>query len=408
MSEENMDVPEGAIAKYDERQRTIMRGELAGLIAAVILALGGVIALSMFLSDTRAVDGYRAESQYNYAGVQKVDYIAYLARQGRQVVQPSAEAITAYNTWSQANPNVKAVQVLNKYLGDKYNSTANVFAYMSKYMVPGVGVSCEYCHNLQNFSSDEKPTKVTARAMLVMQFELQNKWIPTIPKPDGQTVYQLKCASCHNGQPKFWNNALVVSARDPKNFGVAAGVHGGGYPTAYDLKNLGVTVNGKTPAFYSFVDDQLLAVRPDDKGAVNYFQVIAEKKSPQNPNLGLGPTYRNQSAMYHMNSALGVGCDFCHYAGYFKSYVLEDGTFKWPKAQARHMLGMVQDISINWLPQMPNLIDTAQPNCYMCHRGNVIPPGDYNAPDEVPAQVADPLIKPTVNLVIPASVAPTK
>ncbi len=176
-------------------------------------------------------------------------------------------------------------------------------------------------------------------------------------------------------------------------------------PPSYDLANIGVTLNGKTPAFYSFVDDQLLATRPDTSGAVNYFQVIATEKTPRR-NTGLAATYRNQNAMYHMNSALGVGCDFCHYAGYFKSYVLEDGTFKWPKAQSRHMIGMVQDIAINWLPQMPNLVDTAQPNCYMCHRGNVVPPGDYDAPDEVPAKVADPLIKPKEDIAIAVPILP--
>jgi photosynthetic reaction center cytochrome c subunit len=396
-----MSAADGAIAQYDEKQRSIMRGEVAGLVAGAILALGGVIALTLMLADRRAFEGYRAESQYNYAGVQRVSYTDYLASQGRKVVQPSAEAITAYNAWQAANPKTVNVNVLNKYLGDKYTDTAAVFGYMSSYFTPGVGVSCEYCHNLENFSSDEKPTKATARAMLVMQFELQNKWIETIPRPEGQVVYQLKCASCHNGQPKFWNNALIVSASDPKNFGKAAGVFGGGNPTSYDLKNIGVTLNGQTPPFYSFVDDEYLAARADADGSVNFFQVTADKDTPP----GLNATYRNQNAMYHQNSALGVGCDFCHYGGYFASYVLEDGTFKWPKSQARHMQGMVQDIAINWFPQMPNLVDTAQPNCYMCHRGNVVPPGDYDDPER-PAQVADPEIKPLVDLPVLKPILP--
>ncbi len=75
MSSENQSVPEGAIAKYDERQRSILRGEVAGIVAATILALGGVIALSLALADMRQAQGYRAESQYNYAGVQRVDYV---------------------------------------------------------------------------------------------------------------------------------------------------------------------------------------------------------------------------------------------------------------------------------------------------------------------------------------------
>ncbi len=155
--------------------------------------------------------------------------------------------------------------------------------------------------------------------------------------------------------------------------------------------------------FYSFVDDKYLAAKPDATGQVNFFQVTANDNTPA----GLDDTYRNQFAMYHQNSALGVGCDFCHYGGYFPSYVTEDGTFKWPKSQAKHMQNMVQDIAINWFPQMPNLVDTAQPNCYMCHRGNVIPPGDVLS-TERPVAVADPLIKPLTEIPVPPPVLPQK
>lgn len=397
------DPPPGAVATYDEKQRRILRGELAGLIAMTILALGGVIALSMALSDWRGFQGFRAESQYNYAGVQQVDYVTYLGRINRPLAQPSAEALQAYNAWQQQNPQTVNVQVLTQYLGPEYNSTAKVFEYMSKYFTPGVGQSCEYCHNLQDFSAYDKPTKETAKAMLIMQFELQNKWINTIPRPEGQPLYQLKCSTCHYGQAKFWNNELALSADKPVNLGKALGVWGGGNPTQYDMAHTGVTLNGKAPPYYTFVDDQLLAARADANGNVNYFQVTATKDTPP----GLDATYRNQYAMYHMNTALGVGCDFCHYGGYFKSYVLEDGTFKWPKSQARHMVGMVQDIAINWFPQMPNLVDTAPPNCYMCHRNNVVPPGAY-APvqGEIPQTVSNPAIRPLVELPMPAPVLP--
>lgn len=405
MSMETDTVPPDAIAKYDEKQRSILRGELAGLIAMTVLALGGVIALTLAFTERRESQGFRAESQYNYAGVQKVDYVTYLNQINRPVVQANAEAVQAYNVWQQANPQTVNVQVLNQYLGEQYNSTANVFAYMSKYFTPGVGQSCQYCHNLQNFSSDEKPQKVTARAMLVMQFELQNKWINTIPRPQGQTLYQLQCATCHNGQAKFWGSDIknTPTISNLAQFGIA----GGGYPTQYDMKNTGVTLNGKPPASYEIVDDALLAQRPAANGAVNYFQVTANDTTPP----GLNATFRNQAAMYHMNAALGVGCDFCHYGGYFKSYVLEDGTFKWPKTQARHMIAMMQDIAINWFPQMPKTdsaaANPAQPNCYMCHRGNVVPPGDYPPVEgEIPQAVSNPLIRPQVELSVPAPILP--
>ncbi len=405
MSLENNPAPPGAIAVYDEKQREILRGELVGLVAMTILALGGVIALSMALADWREFEGFRAESTYNYAGVQRIDYVEYLNRLKQPIAQPSAEALQAYNVWQQQNPQTVNVQVLTQYLGPQYNSTAKVFEYMSKYFTPGVGQSCEYCHNLQNFAAYEKPQKTVAKAMLIMQFELQNKWISSIPRPQGQPLYQLQCATCHYGKAQFWNTDQknVPTIENLAMFGIA----GGGNPTQYDMKHYGITLNGKPPASYEIVDDKLLAARPDAQGNINYFQVTANKDTPA----GLNDTYRNQAAMYHMNTALGVGCDFCHYGGYFKSYVLEDGTFKWPKSQSRHMLGMVQDIAINWFPQMPKADPTrgalAQPNCWMCHRGNVVPPGAYLPGEgEVPQKVSDPQIKPLVDLPMPAPKLP--
>ncbi|MCS6847573.1 MAG: photosynthetic reaction center cytochrome c subunit family protein [Anaerolineae bacterium] len=407
MSFENDPAPPGAVAVYDERQRQILRGELVGLVAMTILALGGVIALSMALADWRGFQGWRAESTYNYAGVQQIDFVAYMNRQKQPIAQPSAEALQAYNRWQQQNPQTVNVQVLNQYLGPQYNTTSKVFEYMSKYFTPGVGQSCEYCHNLENFAAYDKPQKTVAKAMLIMQFELQNKWISSIPRPEGQPLYQLQCATCHYGKAQFWN---TDQKNNPTIENLAMfGIAGGGNPTQYDMKHYGITLNGKPPASYEIVDDKLLAARPDAQGNVNYFQVTATKDTPP----GLNDTYRNQAAMYHMNTALAVGCDFCHYGGYFKSYVLEDGTFKWPKSQARHMIGMVQDIAINWFPQMPKADpargDLAQPNCWMCHRGNVVPPGAFTPGEgEVPQKVSDPQIKPLVDLPVPAPKLPSQ
>lgn len=381
---------DGAIAQYDERQKSILNGEIVGIVAFTFMALMGVIAVSRAVSINRNDDAFRAEYNYNYAGVQKVGLSDYLASVNRQQVAPSAEALAAYNTWVAANPKTKNVQVLNQYLGAKYNDTAAVFGFMSAYFVPGMGQSCEYCHNLQDFSSYEKPTKNTAKSMLVMTFELQKKWVNTIPRPEGQPVYNLMCASCHAGQAKFWNNELKA---EPKNY-AAFGIEG-----------------GDQPAGYNFADDQFLKTRVNGDGNVNWFKAVAD--TPKD-GTGLAPTVRNQYAMYHMNTALGVGCDYCHYGGYFRSYVLEDGTFKWPKTQARHMMGMLQDIAVNWLPQMPSAEDatqkmtnTATPNCYMCHRGNVVPPGDVEFTEPI-QDVADPLIKPIENLSPAKDILPKK
>ncbi len=377
---------DGPIAGYNDRQRQILRGELVGLIAFTVMALVGVIVISVWQGETRATEGFRAEYEYNYAGVQKVNFLQYLTSKNITPTQISPEAAAAYGVWAAANPKTKNVQVLTKYLGAKYEDTAAIFGYMSQYVTTGLGQSCEYCHNLADFSADEKPTKLNARNMFVMMFEVQNKWVESIPRPEGQVIYQLQCASCHNGVAKFWNKDL--KAKSQESFGVA----GGGMP--YD---------------YTFADERFLGSLPDADGRVNYFQVIADRTTPP----GLNDTARNQNAMYHMNTALGVGCDFCHYGGYFRSYSLPDGTYKYPKAQARHMLGMLQDLTVNWLPQLPPLDansvaapdQAVAPNCYMCHRGYVVPPGDI-APTEPIQKVAAPLLAPLQDIPIPISVLP--
>jgi len=54
----------------------------------------------------------------------------------------------------------------------------------------GLGVMCDYCH-VQDRSSDEKPTKVTARMMFSMVKDLNAKF------PDGKT--HITCYTCHRG-----------------------------------------------------------------------------------------------------------------------------------------------------------------------------------------------------------------
>ena len=381
------DAPEGAIAVYNDRQARVLRGEVFGIAMGMLIALATVVALSVYLRTDILRAGqpvYRGEYAYNYAGVQKVNVSDYQKANNIKPNPISAAALTAYNTWLAANPNTVNVQVLNKYLGADYTKTSSMFNYMSAYVSTGVGESCEYCHNLQNFSDYTVPQKTTAKNMLIMQFETQNKWVNSIPRPQGQPLYQLTCATCHVGQAKGWNTVLKL--KSPEKFGIA----GSGNPYNYE-----------------FVDKQYLDTRADAQGNINYFKVTATEKLPKN-NVGLSATERNQYAMYHQSAALNVGCDFCHYGGYFPSYVLEDGTFKWPKAQARHMQGMVQDLAVNWWPQLqfPAGADpAAQPNCYMCHRGNVVPPGaSLDAPK--PVAVAAPDIRPLVDLKIPKSVVP--
>jgi len=71
-----------------------------------------------------------------------------------------------------------------------------------------LGVRCQYCHAGGNgisfdgvvFASDEKPAKVTARAMLRMVDELNTVTLAKLPTRAEPRV-AVECATCHRGQP---------------------------------------------------------------------------------------------------------------------------------------------------------------------------------------------------------------
>ena len=59
-----------------------------------------------------------------------------------------------------------------------------------------LGVKCNYCHNVQNYASDEKETKRKARTMLKMVMTINRDFINW----EGAEV--VDCYTCHRGQTK--------------------------------------------------------------------------------------------------------------------------------------------------------------------------------------------------------------
>ena len=57
-----------------------------------------------------------------------------------------------------------------------------------------LGVDCDYCHNTDNFASDEKPAKRKARMMLKMLVQIRADYFayPNAKQPT--------CYTCHQGQ----------------------------------------------------------------------------------------------------------------------------------------------------------------------------------------------------------------
>ncbi len=66
-----------------------------------------------------------------------------------------------------------------------------------------LGVRCDHCHNVADFSSDEKEHKRTARHFMRMVQEINQTYLPQAVGTEHQEVV---CWNCHQGQahPPEW------------------------------------------------------------------------------------------------------------------------------------------------------------------------------------------------------------
>jgi hypothetical protein len=69
-----------------------------------------------------------------------------------------------------------------------------------------LGVQCNYCHVMEgrggrnDMASDEKPTKKSARQMMILAREINEKVPAAVGKPADQAA-RVSCATCHRGVP---------------------------------------------------------------------------------------------------------------------------------------------------------------------------------------------------------------
>jgi len=83
-----------------------------------------------------------------------------------------------------AGERFKNIKVLNDMPADQLGRVMNI-------MSASLGVKCSFCHNTENFSSDEKRNKQTARNMIKMTFDINKNNFNGRP--------QVSCNTCHNG-----------------------------------------------------------------------------------------------------------------------------------------------------------------------------------------------------------------
>ncbi|NDJ51906.1 MAG: photosynthetic reaction center cytochrome c subunit [Chloroflexi bacterium] len=246
----------------------------------------------------------------------------------------SPEAYLAMAAYDQQFDEVQNVEVLEGL------SSQEMIGYMINHVSGGLQVNCDYCHSLQNFAADEwedeeaMANKASARIHLQLVQDLNREWLSELAsltdqkQPSGS---QITCATCHYGvaQPQVWPEDQV------------------GLPDDFRLP---------LEDFYSLTEEDLLNVNARE-------------------DISLDAVQYNQQVMYHMNSAMNVGCTHCHNSRYFPSWEVP------AKYYAGHMLLMSQFIWAEYAESMGN----QQPSCTMCHNGAVIPGGSAVSVDVMPA-----------------------
>jgi photosynthetic reaction center cytochrome c subunit len=308
---------------------------LVSLVVAGALALGSILMVGWIW------DRVRDRDELENPPVQSSVFNNYDPAGDYQQGAQWTESQQAYQTWLASNPEPKNVQVLKGW------NTGQIYAYMVTQVSGGLKVSCQYCHNVNDFSSDENPFKVKARQMMLMSGELNRQYISLLPASVGN--YQVTCATCHNGKPKFETYPVKIQNTLPNDF--------------------------QLPLDRTFPGGLKVNARDD---------------------VGLESVQLNQYSMYHFNVSLGQGCTFCHNSRYFPSYEVEQ------KNHALVMLRLTQYVNDTYVIAKDNPANQIMlgrtPSCWMCHQGARVPPGAAKdgqvppmlAPDSAPPEAAAP------------------
>lgn len=329
------------------------------------------------------------------------------------------EGVQAGQAWVQANPNTVNVQVLAGM------SSAQIWTYMQQYVSGGLGVGCQYCHDLNNFAADTYPQKIAARNMLYLVGDLNANYVVDLPNWRGNYV---QCATCHNNQP---NNLETV-----------------GLQFINSVPPIDITVDPLDANGQAITDPALKPAEIQNplklQDAILYYiynYQVWKPFDPADPESGRGSlalTYEggrtqeqvtiNQNVMNYQAWSLGVGCTYCHNSRNFTAYELNapsnlvNAASGYNKLKAQQMMLMTTWLQANWATYgaiakdaVPSALEGGAskysyrtiggqiynvPGCYTCHQGYnangiSVPRAAINQAD-IPTGDAGVVVLPTV------------
>jgi hypothetical protein len=100
-----------------------------------------------------------------------------------------------------AGEKFKNIKVLNDMPADQLGRVMGI-------MAASLNVKCSFCHNTDDYASDEKKTKQTARNMIKMTFDINKNAFNGRP--------QVSCNTCHNGHEEPTNTPNLHPEPEPE------------------------------------------------------------------------------------------------------------------------------------------------------------------------------------------------
>lgn len=212
---------------------------------------------------------------------------------------------------------------------------------------------CAYCHNLNDFASDEKYQKVVARRMLQMTRDIN------INAQNHVQQTGVTCYTCHRGNHVPQYTWFVNPGPGPRGL------------TAYMAnQNRPAPVVGLTSLPYDPFRTYLL----DDASA----RVISKTALPTGNPADIKKAEDVYGMMMHTSQALGVNCTYCHNS---RSFAAWDASTP-QRAVAWYAIQMVRRLNVDYLVPLTDTFpaarlgpggDVAKINCTTCHQGQSKP-----------------------------------
>ena len=255
-----------------------------------------------------------------------------------------------------------------KVLGDlSVGEFSRTMVAMASWVAPEQG--CTYCHNAQNFASDEKYTKVVARKMLQMTRKINADYKSHVAETG------VTCYTCHRGNniPKnVWFTAKP-EARSDGLIGDRAGQNT-------------VSVAG---AYSSLPEDPFTPYLLEAKD----IRIIGETALPTGNRHSIKQAEWTYSLMSHMSTSLGVNCTYCHNSRSFASWE----TSPPQRSTAWYGIRMVRDLNNEYMTPLTSVFpahrlgptgDVGKANCLTCHQGAYKPLYGKSMVKDYPGMVA--------------------